>query len=251
MTKYYSKPEIYSVEDGIIRCGTLWSIYLDNLNKDYVSVYLGDLGRDLPSESEQLYWESFNIAIDGGLSNAKFQRDFAAQFSDPDSIDYIFKNKYIELNKKFTLSFNCPLFLELDSDDLYNFEGLRVPINNSIAEMDMLVLSLVKMLLDSINEKQIVNQLTGQYEKLIGSISKLEAWIVGKNLVRYQDHIKFLRNMQELRSSGTGHRKGEGYQKITEKLDIQKGNYREAMINIFEQSVSFLEYINSNIDNLK
>ena len=36
------------------------------------------------------------------------------------------------------------MFLELDEQDRYNFEGLRIPINNSIVEMDMLVLSLVK-----------------------------------------------------------------------------------------------------------
>ena len=66
-----------------------------------------------------------------------------------------------------------PLFLELDKQDLYNFEGLRIPINNSIVEMDMLVLSLVKVVLDSLNEKEIVAQLTGTYEKLTGSISKL------------------------------------------------------------------------------
>ena len=44
LNKYYSKPEIYKIEDGIIRCGVLWAIYVDNSNPDYVSAYLGDLG---------------------------------------------------------------------------------------------------------------------------------------------------------------------------------------------------------------
>lgn len=39
LNKYYSKPEIYKVEDGIIRCGVLWSLYIDNSNSDYVSAY--------------------------------------------------------------------------------------------------------------------------------------------------------------------------------------------------------------------
>ena len=42
------------------------------------------------------------------------------------------------------------LFLSLTEQDAYNFETLRVPVNNSIAEMDMLVLSLVKILIDSL-----------------------------------------------------------------------------------------------------
>lgn len=61
--------------------------------------------------------------------------------------------------------------------------------------MDMLVLSLVKVLLDSLNEKNIVKQLTGTYEKLVGSISKLEMWFSEKGLANYQDQIKFLRNL--------------------------------------------------------
>ena len=64
-----------------------------------------------------------------------------------------------------------PLFLPLTEQDTYNFETLRVPVNNSIAEMDMLVLSLVKILIDSLNEKKITSQLTGSYEKLVGSMT--------------------------------------------------------------------------------
>lgn len=248
LNKYYSKPEKYEVGDCIIRCGTLWSLYIDNQNKGYVSVYLGDLGRDLPSKREQLYWKSYNKAIDGKLSHTKFQRDFMASFTNPEAIDFIFKNTYIKTNKIFEEKLGWKLFLDLDKQDIYNFEGLRIPINNSIVEMDILTLSLVKVLLDSLNEKNIVKDLTGNYEKLAGSISKLEVWIKEKNLVDYQDHIKFLRNLQELRSSGTGHRKGKGYEKISKKFDISKGNYNEAFINILEQAVEFLNYMVTNVE---
>ncbi len=85
LNKYYSKPEIYKVEDGIIRCGVLWSLYIDNSNSDYVSAYLGDLGRDLPSESEQHYWRGFNKAVGGKLSSTKVKRDFMCIASDSES----------------------------------------------------------------------------------------------------------------------------------------------------------------------
>ena len=143
------------------------------------------------------------------------------------------------------------VFLDLDEHDLYNFEGIRIPVNNSVVEMDMLVLSLVKVLLDSLNEIDISKKLTGTYEKLVGSISKLETWMQERGLQDYQPQIKFLRNLQELRSSGTGHRKGKGYKKISQVFDVQKGNYREAFTNILEQATSFLEYIEQNIDMMK
>lgn len=250
LNKYYSKPEVYKVEDCIIRCGSLWSLYIDNQNKGFISAYLGDLGRDLPSEQEQHYWRGFNKAIDGKLSETKFKRDFLAQASNPQSLDFVFKNTYSEVNRLFEEKSGWPLFLELDEQDLYNFEGLRIPINNSIVEMDMLVLSLVKVLLDSLNEKNITKQLTGTYEKLVGSISKLEVWFQEKQLLNYQDHIKFLRNLQELRSSGTGHRKGKSYQKISKVFDVQKENYAETFLNILEKVISFLNYIESNFDKL-
>jgi hypothetical protein len=102
------------------------------------------------------------------------------------------------VNQTYSEKLGWPLFLPLTEQDAYNFETLRVPVNNSIAEMDMLVLSLVKILIDSLNEKCISDQLTGSYEKLVGSISKIEAWLSEKNIENYDEHIKFLRNLQEL-----------------------------------------------------
>lgn len=250
LSKYYSNPEKYKVDDGIIRCGTLWSLYIDNQNTGYVSAYLGDLGRNLPSEQEQHYWRGFNKALDAKLSATKFKRDFMALPASSQSQDFVFKNTYVKTNRQFAEKAGWPLFLELDEQDRYNFEGLRIPINNSIVEMDMLVLSLVKALLDSLNEKEIVSHLTGTYEKLVGSIAKLEVWFQEKQLTGYQDHIKFLRNLQELRSSGTGHRKGKSYQKISKVFDIQKENYTETFSNILESATLFLNYINTHIEEL-
>lgn len=251
LSKYYSKPERYTVKDGIIECGNLWSLYIDNQNSDYISVYLGDLGRDLPSKQEQFHWKSYNKAIDGKLSNTKIKRDFMAEFANTESIDFIFKNKYIETNNLFYSQFGWKLFLDLRPKDLYNFEVLRIPNTNSIVEMDMLTLSLVKVLIDSLNEKKIVEQLTGTYENLKGGISRLDKWLEEKNLPDYQKHIKFLRNLQDLRSSGTGHRKGKNYEKSSKKFNVSEGNYDKAFSDILKYAIEFLEYIIQNIDKLK
>lgn len=250
LEKYYSKPEIYKVEDGIIRCGTLWALYIDNNTSGYVSAYLGDLGRRLPSEQEQHYWRGFNRAIGGKLSQAKVKRDFMSIAADSDSADFVFKRTFIAVNKKFESKYGWPLFLPLTEQDMYNFETLRIPINNSVAEMDMLVLSLVKVLIDSLNEKNIVKQLKGDSAKLVGSISKLEAWFNEKIIDGFADHIKFLRNLQELRSCGTGHRKGKGYQKITKTLDVKQESYAEAFTKLLHSSTAFLHFIEANIEEL-
>ena len=66
----------------------------------------------------------------------------------------------------------------------------------------------------------------------------------------YQEHIKFLRNLQELRSSGTGHRKGKSYQKISKVFDVQRENYAETFSNILENVISFLNYIETHFEEL-
>ncbi len=250
LDKYYSKPEIYKVEDGYVQCGTLWAIDIDNPHDGYVSAYLGDLGEKLPSEQEQYYWRSFNKPIGGKLSDAKINRDFFGIDSESISPDIIFKRLYEGVNSDFNEKHGWPLFLELGEQDQHNFNSLRVPIINSIAEMDMLVLSLVKVLLDSLNEAKIVSQLTQKYEKLSGSISKLEAWFSEKGLANYQEHISFLRDLQQLRSSGSGHRKGKSYQKIAKKFGIQSDNYAESFEAILNDASSFLLYVKQNIENL-
>ena len=55
---------------------------------------------------------------------------------------------------------------------------------------------------------------------------------------------------QELRSSGTGHRKGKGYQKISKVFDVQKENYAETFSNILESTTSFLNYIGAHLEEL-
>jgi hypothetical protein len=241
LTKYYSKPELYEVNDGHIRCQGLWILQIDNLNKDYVSVYLGDLGRDLPHK-EQVYWKSFNIMSDGKLSETKFKRDFLAQFADPEIADMRFKQLFVSFKKKWHKKFGWELFLELSEDDEYNFQHLRIPVSNSQVEFDVLILSLVKTLIDSINEKGL-NRLIANKEDLKGSISKIERYFEEQNVAGYEAHIKFLRNLQELRSTGSGHRKGKGYNKASERFGLKDKNFAEVFENILEDAISFIEFL--------
>lgn len=150
------------------------------------------------------------------MSLTKYKRDFLAQFSEPDSPVFILQNKYNSINECFNKKFNCPLFLSLHDDDKYNLNGIRLPLNNTQPEFDMLILSLVKVFIDSLNEKFIMTQImTKDEEELKGGISKLEKWFKNCNINSFEKHIIFLRKLQELRSCCAGHRKGKKYDKIS------------------------------------
>lgn len=241
LTKYYSKPDKYEVNDGHIRCQGLWLFQIDNHHDDYVTAYLGDLGRDLPHK-EQIYWKSFNIVPDGGISMAKFKRDFMSQFTDPTIADLRFKQRFIKFKKDWNSKFDWDFFLQFSQADQYNFDHLRLPVANSQVEFDGQILSLVKTIIDSINEKKI-GKLVKNNEEIRGGISKLERYLSEHEIDDYEKHIKFLRNLQDLRSTGSGHRKGKSYDKASSAFSLNENGFIETFKYILNEAYSLLEFL--------
>lgn len=242
LQKYANKPELYSIEDGRLKCKYLWGVAMDNHHKeDLVSIYLGDIGRDLP-ESERMYWRSFNCVSNCEISKVSLKRDFLSRFADSDMIEHKFHQHYIDTNDTWNKYFGWPLFLPLHKDDQYNFNSLWLPITKSQSEFDRLVLSLVKVLIDSLNEKQIKGTI-GSKENRTGSISLLEKWLEYHSCTDYEEHIQFLRNLQNLRSSGTGHRKGKNYDKISALFQSNNNDFRDTFESILIKSDGFLNYM--------
>lgn len=245
LQKYISQPELYNVRDGYLACKSLWGIEIDNHYKDCISVYLGDLGRDLP-ESEQTYWKSYNIVSDKGLSKIAFQRDFLNINTNSNMVDHVFQCVLKDTNDKWELKYGWKLFLPLTQEDYYNTSGIHIPLTNSQPEFDLLVLSLVKTIIDSLNEKELAKVGVLDDDK---SIAKLEKWLNGNGAMGFEKHISFLRDLQELRSSGTGHRKGKTYSKIAKKFGLDKKNRTDVFEEILERANEFLQYLESFIDN--
>lgn len=163
--------------------------------------------------------------------------------------DIQFKHAYDALQKRWRQQFDWDLLLPLSEDDEYNIELLRIPVTGSQDEFDHQVLSLVKSIIDSLNEKQVFKQLTNT-ENLAGGISKLERWLSERNVQDYELHIKFLRNLQELRSTGTGHRKGKGYEKIKKEFGIQD-DLRGSFSDILSSAISFVNFMGDSAEILK
>ena len=240
LQKYYARPETYSIGDGYLRCQGLWMLYIDNNHKDCISVYLGDLGQQLPHQ-EQLHWKSYNILSEESISDVAFKRDFLASFEVPQVSDLKFKSIFTSFNKKWIARYGWELFLPLSEDDEYNLKSLRIPLNDSQEEFDHQVLSLVKTIIDSLNEKEIEKQITQSGE--LKGISKLKKWFEKLQLSDYEPHIKFLRNLQELRSSGTGHRKGKNYEKISKVFKLDEKSHMDVFDEILLQAIELIEYL--------
>jgi hypothetical protein len=243
LNKYYAQPEKYSVEDGLLSCGGLWDLQIDNNHKNYVVVFLGDLGQSLTLE-EQLYWKSFNVPPDGGISETCWRRGFLAEFADPQSPDLIFKSNFQTFQKSWERKFGWPLFLPLREKDEHLFSSLHIPLTDEQVEFDAQVLALAKILIDSLNEASLQKELMAKVENEKG-IGKFGRFLQSKNTPNPQV-ILYLKKLYSLRH-GAGHRKGDDYEKAAAFFGVSKRSLRETFTQILFMAVEVLQFLEKNL----
>lgn len=220
LAKYFAESHRFTVADGRVGCLGLWSCQIDNDRQDVVAVFLGDLGRDLPYE-EQLHWRTFNIPYEGKLSETSVRRNFLAQFTNASSPDLAFQFSYQRLAECWQAKQGWTLFLPLREGDAHLLDAIRIPVTNAQAELDEQIGFLTKLLVDSLNEKGITKIIGPLPEGKTGSITRFEVFLTTSGFPSVDMVVKFLRNLQSLRSTGTAHRKGSQYTELVEKLGIE------------------------------
>jgi hypothetical protein len=209
LQKYYDDPDTYSVEDGYLRCGSLWGAQIDNDNPEFVVMFLGDIGRDLPA-SERHHWKSHNITPTGNISATSFNRSFMAQPANPTSPDLVFRMTYNQFNSKWRTVFAWDLFKELHGPDGQIIQRVHVPSNESGQEFDDQILGTTKAVIDSLNERGIVGELGSTVPDEKG-IQKFERFLQEKGYPNTERDISLLREIQSLRSRNAAHRRSANY----------------------------------------
>ena len=248
LEKYYNEPSKYEVNDAMLSCGSLWSIHLDNDHKDKVCVWLGDLSN--LSYEEQSYWRSFNVIPDGNISSTFYKRQIQAQFSNSEQPEHVFLIAYNELLKESKSKLGWSIILPLTTDDEHFLKTIRLPSSNEQKVFDELVLSLTKVLIDSINEKElrkVFKLLNQDTTELKGSVSIIKHLFDLLNLDNYEEVVIFLRGLQRLRSTSSAHRKGSQYQKVAKELGILENGRVETFNNLLEQSIDYLIYLKTYV----
>lgn len=244
LEKYYQEPSKYTVEDSLLRCGSLWCMYIDNHHDDIVCAWLGDLGRNLPF-SEQEHWRQFNIPPTGGVSKTYFARQLGSQFTNSDRPEHIFKQRYDDLQKASQKQLGWQWLLPLHTADKHHLQSLRIPATDERRDFDGLVLSLAKILIDSLNEELIRKLIPCEKREAFKDkrgIMLLEAVLHLNNFEGAETHIAFLRKLQNLRSSGSAHRKGRTYSKIAAYFDVENQSLRHVFANVLNSASDTLDY---------
>lgn len=83
------------------------------------------------------------------------------------------------------------------------------------------------------------------FEEKDKSISILQKYLEQKHKINFPEMIEFLRNLQNLRSSGSAHRKGEDYRTIYKRFD--KGNLSKTFEGILRGVVTTLNTLENKI----
>ncbi len=241
LNKYYDQPSKYKVSQDRLSCGSLWSMSIDNHHDDKVCVWLRNLGSDL-SYKEQLHWRSFNFVSGTGISETYFSRRIAAEPADSDRPEHIFQRRYCELARVCEAHLGWLLLRPLGEGDEHHLQNIRVPTINEQPEFDELVLGLTKILIDSLNEREL-NRLIPreQLESLRGSISRLEAALSAGGVDDAREHIAFLRDLQSLRSSGAAHRRGREYRRIAARFELDRQDKRTVFEGFLWKAITFLD----------
>lgn len=248
LDKYYDKPSIYLVEDSRVSCDW-WAARIDNHHDDKVIVLMRDLS-SLPY-TEQQHWRIYNILPEGGLSKTYFERYLKGSFTaTSDRPEHLFKHRYAHLQKDSEKYLGWQLLRPLDPRDEHHLKRLRVPSTNEQSDFDALVLSLTKILIDSLNEKELKKlisleqeqNLTPDQKKNLKGIGWLEIALTSCDVEGAANHITFLRKLQNLRSTGSAHRKGSNYQKIANYFGIESKGLRSVFAGILSKALDVLDY---------
>jgi hypothetical protein len=237
LAKYYDNPELYSIEDGYLRCASLWGLRIDNDHADRVVVFLGDLGRDLPS-AERDYWRGYMTSADAPISETNFRRSFLAQPTDPTAVDLTFRRVYDDATRAWATRYGWALFREPKDSDVFLLQQLRVPLNDTQNEFEQAIKLLGKLMSDALNEAAIGKALPDRIDNEKG-ISKFERFLTLEGYPHVGRDIKYLRRVQELRSKVSAHLKGQDYQKfLTKNLGSDRGAV--AIQRLLSEGVTFL-----------
>ena len=248
MQKYYDKPELYTVTDGHIWCGSLWVLRLDNHANDYVRAFLGDIGRDLPRR-EREYWRTFNVASDSGLSDTIYRRAFLAEWAEAGASDLLFRSRYRTLIQEWFRTTGWSLFLDPEPEDASMLRRLRLPLNDSQPEFETALSLMVKLLVDSLNERSI-STIIGEKLPTEKGISKFGRPLVEIGYPHADRDTELLRSLQELRSTGMAHRKGSQYQKTIEKI-LGDNRGRDAIESLMDRANEMMDDLSYWVANMR
>ncbi len=195
---YIAEPARYTVSALRLACLDRWGISISFNSAGLVEVYLGDIGRDLPSD-EWGHWRTYNVPPEGHMNEGRFRRDFLNQWSSStDPVDDLRRARRTA-NAAAKARFGKPLWRPLPEVLDAEYQSLIGPLNDDPSALGAPLLILTKVFVDALDPAPLRGVLE-QSEKGEQSLGLLQRCL--NKFGDTDDSSQILRNLQGFRSRG-------------------------------------------------
>ena len=160
--------------------------------------------------AEREHWRSYNIARDGVPSRTFYTRNIRAWFADPMMPDFRLKMLYLRIYEAWSKHHGWPLWCDPKPEDQYVSRQLYICLDENQAEFDQQNGLLAKLVIDFLNVNEITKALKLK-EPPQGGLNRLELFLTDAGFAEAKQRIVPLHLIQNLRSAGVAHTKGERY----------------------------------------
>lgn len=197
LKRYTSEPSRYSVSATRLTCLDLWGVSISFSSAGLVEVYLGDIGRDIPSD-EWSHWLAHNVALDGVMDEGRYRRDFLGQFADSNDPVGEMRRMRERAGQAAMKRYGQPLWQELPRGLAAEYGSLMGPLSDDAAALGAPLLVLTKAIVDALNSTLLRTLVSP--EKNEQSLSLLRKALAAAG--DPGDASRALRDLQALRSRG-------------------------------------------------
>lgn len=234
--KRYYEDDVCEVRDGYLSCGSQWGVSIDNGCLGYVSVFLGDIGRDIP-QSHWNHWKAYNIPPVGGMSKSAILRSYFNQSVASDNPEHKFKRAFTDLQDKWEEIWGWRLHRKGEGLDAGVLTRLHIPVNESEAEFRAQWLNLALVMVDLLNQKCLIQEIS----KISGErgIDRLSRFLKSYEYEYAERDVSLLRKVQQMRSRFIAHSSGAQGREILQE-ELGDCSYREYFIEVINEITQML-----------
>ncbi len=237
---YAHEPNRYRLSRSRLECLSLWGLDISFNSADLVEVYLGDLGRDLPSD-EWAHWIAYNVIPEGEMEQGRFRRDFLNQIALSADVPSDLRRARSKAAAVSEEVFGSPVWRPLDEHIAPEYESMIGPLSDDPAALQGPLILLAKVFVDAIDPAPLKAFLGGAQsgEKSLSLLGRTVERLGGS-----VDDVEALRALYDVRSAGgLAHLGGSRRQAALSRLGIAELSTIEAFDHVAMRIIDCLERI--------
>jgi hypothetical protein len=237
---YAQEPNRYRLRRTRLECLSLWGLDISFNTAGLVEAYLGDLGRDLPSD-EWGHWLTYNVIPDGKMEEGRFRRDFLNQFAASPDIPSDLRRARGEAATATERLFGAPVWRPLGEDIGPEYESMIGPLSEDPVALQGPLILLAKCFVDAIDPAPL-KAFLGDAQRGEKGLSLLGR--AAERLGGSRDDVEGLRALYDVRSAGGfAHLGGSGREAAMTRLGIKDMSTIDAFDHVAVHIIGCLEKI--------